>query len=112
MSKGFKICYVVTEYKGKVNYQRIGMAFINDDDTEDVKLDAFPVNGRMVIRDPIQKGEILTSRYQGGAGGGGGGASRAPSSRSGSGASPGPGSDFERVGTSGGERIDEDDIPF
>jgi hypothetical protein len=110
MSKGFKICYAVTEYKGKVNYQRIGMAFINDDDTEDVKLDAFPVNGRMVIRAPIQKGEVLTSRYQGGAGGGGGGgggASRAPSSRS------GPGPEFERVETPAGRMpIDEDDIPF
>lgn len=46
-----KIVYSVTERNGKSFWTRIGVAFVNRDGSINVKLDAFPVNGELQIRD-------------------------------------------------------------
>lgn len=46
-----KLVYVVVERNGRKFWNRIGVAFVNSDDTISVKLEAIPVNGEMVIRD-------------------------------------------------------------
>ena len=42
--------YTITERNGKSYWIRIGAAFVNQDGSETVLLDALPVNGRMQIR--------------------------------------------------------------
>lgn len=48
-----KICYCVTQRNGKTFWNRIGVAFYNNDGSLNVKLEAIPVNGEIQIRDYI-----------------------------------------------------------
>jgi hypothetical protein len=58
-SKLKKICYVISEKNGKSYFNRIGVAFVNQDGSLNVKLEALPVNGEIHIRDyvPFPKGQ-------------------------------------------------------
>lgn len=89
-----KICYVVEKSKkGQSFWHRIGVAFENDDGSLDVKLQAFPVNGEMVIREYVPRGGGAPSS-------GGGGGSGMPAG-------------YEPVGGAGvAPGDDDDDIPF
>ena len=46
-----KIVYVITERNGKSFWNRIGVAFVNNDGSINAKLDAIPVSGELQIRD-------------------------------------------------------------
>ncbi len=46
-----KIVYVISERNSKSYWNRIGVAFVNNDGSLNVKLDAVPVSGELQIRD-------------------------------------------------------------
>jgi hypothetical protein len=46
-----KIVYVISERGQKHYWNRIGVAFVNNDGSINVKLDAVPVTGELQIRD-------------------------------------------------------------
>lgn len=46
-----KICYVISRRNGKNFWNRCGVAFLNNDGSINVKLEAVPVNGEFQIRD-------------------------------------------------------------
>ena len=46
-----KIVYVISERNSKSYWNRIGVAFVNNDGSINVKLDAVPVTGELQIRD-------------------------------------------------------------
>jgi hypothetical protein len=48
----YKVAYTVTERNGKSFWRQIGVVFTNRDGSMTVKLDALPVNGELVIKDP------------------------------------------------------------
>lgn len=53
-----RIVYALIERpKGRTYWLRIGVAFINRDGSENVYLDALPVDGKLQIRDEDKKGE-------------------------------------------------------
>lgn len=54
-----KICYCVTKRNGRTFWNRIGVAFLNNDGSLNVKLEAIPVNGEIQIRDymPVDRDE-------------------------------------------------------
>ncbi len=52
-----KIAYVVTQRGAKKYWTRIGVAFVNQDGSINVKLEAVPVNGELQIRDYVQPAE-------------------------------------------------------
>ncbi|HZS40126.1 MAG TPA: hypothetical protein VFF06_25020 [Polyangia bacterium] len=58
---------VVERTEGKRFWIRIGTCFINRDQSMTVKLDASPINGELVIRDPDPA--FAPARRAGGAGG-------------------------------------------
>lgn len=53
-----KVAYVVTERGDKSYWNRIGVAFTNRDGSLNVKLDAFPTNGTLHIRDFEPRDEV------------------------------------------------------
>jgi hypothetical protein len=50
-----KIVYVISERNGKSYWNRVGVAFVNNDGSINVKLDAMPVSGELQIRDYVAK---------------------------------------------------------
>jgi len=46
-----KIVYVISERNSKSYWNRVGVAFVNNDGSINVKLDAVPVTGELQIRD-------------------------------------------------------------
>lgn len=48
-------CYAVTDGKEREFWTRIGTAFENRDGSITCRLDALPVNGKVVIREPSQR---------------------------------------------------------
>jgi hypothetical protein len=48
-----KIVYVISERSGKSYWNRVGVAFVNNDGSINVKLDAVPVTGELQIRDYV-----------------------------------------------------------
>jgi len=46
-----KVAYVITKRNDKKFWNRIGVAFPNNDGSINVKLDAMPVDGNLQIRD-------------------------------------------------------------
>jgi len=50
-----KIVYVISERNSKSYWNRIGVAFVNNDGSINVKLDAVPVSGELQIRDYVAK---------------------------------------------------------
>ena len=59
-----KDVYSITEREGedKDRWTRIGIGFVNRDNSINVVLDAIPVNGRIHIRDRQKKGDFKTTR--------------------------------------------------
>lgn len=53
-----KIVYNIVERNGKSYWNRIGVAFVNQDGSINVKLDSFPINGEMQIRDYIVREDM------------------------------------------------------
>lgn len=48
-----KIVYVITERDGKSFWNRVGVAFVNSDDSLNVKLESLPISGELHIRDYV-----------------------------------------------------------
>ena len=63
-----KMVYVITERAGKSYWNRIGIAFVNNDGSINVKLDAMPVKGELQIRDYVPREDFLESQDEGGNG--------------------------------------------
>ena len=56
-SSKMKIVYQISERSGKSFWNRVGIAFVNNDGSLNVKLDAVPVSGEMQIRDYVPREE-------------------------------------------------------
>lgn len=55
MAKQYKEVFAIIDNpngNGKARWPRVGVAFVNQDDSLNVILDALPVGGRLQIRDP------------------------------------------------------------
>jgi hypothetical protein len=65
-----KLAYVITTRNGKNFWNRIGVAFVNNDGSINVKLEAMPVNGEIQIRDYVPKEELSGTTLRGRAGNG------------------------------------------
>lgn len=48
-----KIVYSITERGGRTHWTRVGVAFVNNDGSLNVKLECMPVNGELHIRDSV-----------------------------------------------------------
>ncbi|HLV67642.1 MAG TPA: hypothetical protein VKY73_17605 [Polyangiaceae bacterium] len=59
-----KIAYVITSRNGKNFWNRIGVAFVNQDGSINVKLEAVPVNGEIQIRDYVPRDEASSSMFR------------------------------------------------
>jgi hypothetical protein len=59
-----KICYQISQAGGKSYFNRIGVAFVNKDGSLNVKLNSFPINGEIHIRDyvPIAERNVVSTR--------------------------------------------------
>ena len=57
-SSKMKIVYVITQRGGKSYWNRIGVAFVNNDGSINVRLEAVPVSGEMQIRDYVAREEL------------------------------------------------------
>lgn len=56
-SKPMKVAYVISQRGDKSFWNRIGVAFVNNDGSINVKLEAFPVNGELQLRDYVEREE-------------------------------------------------------
>ncbi len=70
--KTFKVVYTIVERGEKKAWVRIGTAFVNRDQSLNVKLDAHPTNGALHIRDYVPYDEFRrrndeAARFEGGA---------------------------------------------
>ena len=50
-----KIVYCISDHGGRNYWTRIGVAFLNQDGSINVKLECFPVNGELHIRDYVAR---------------------------------------------------------
>lgn len=60
-----KIAYVIATRNGKHFWNRVGVAFVNNDGSINVKLEAVPVNGEIQIRDYVPRDEIGATTLRG-----------------------------------------------
>lgn len=56
-----KIAYVITQRKDRNFWNRVGVAFVNNDGSINVKLEAVPVSGEIQIRDYTPRDEAAPS---------------------------------------------------
>ena len=56
-----KIAYVITQRKDKNFWNRVGVAFVNNDGSINVKLEAVPVSGEIQIRDYVPRDELAST---------------------------------------------------
>lgn len=56
-----KIAYVITQRKDRNFWNRVGVAFVNNDGSINVKLEAVPVSGEIQIRDYQPRDELGAS---------------------------------------------------
>jgi len=68
MSKIHRVAYAVRDIEAKPGeaqpksrWTRVGVTFLNRDDSETVVLDAIPVNGRLVLQAPKDAEEAIAS---------------------------------------------------
>jgi len=54
-NKKLKIAYNVVERNGRSFWQRIGVGFVNADNSVNVKLECLPVNGELQLRDYVPR---------------------------------------------------------
>jgi hypothetical protein len=52
-----KMVYVITQRNNKNYWNRIGVAFVNNDGSLNVRLEALPVSGELQIRDYVPREE-------------------------------------------------------
>lgn len=64
-SSKMKIAYVITSRNGKNFWNRVGVAFVNNDGSINVKLEAVPVNGEIQIRDYVAKDDTTGTTLRG-----------------------------------------------
>lgn len=55
-----KIAYVITQRKDRNFWNRVGVAFVNNDGSINVKLEAVPVSGEIQIRDYQPRDELAS----------------------------------------------------
>ena len=60
-----KIAYVITQRKDRNFWNRVGVAFVNNDGSINVKLEAVPVSGEIQIRDYQPKYELASTATRG-----------------------------------------------
>lgn len=60
-SSKMKIAYNITTRNGKNFWNRCGVAFVNQDGSINVKLEAVPVSGEIQIRDYVPRDELFGS---------------------------------------------------
>ena len=60
-----KIAYVITTRKDRSYWNRVGVAFVNNDGSINVKLEAVPVSGEIQIRDYSPKEEGVGVPFRG-----------------------------------------------
>ncbi|MET0793349.1 MAG: hypothetical protein ABW061_17645 [Polyangiaceae bacterium] len=60
-----KIAYVITQRKDRSFWNRVGVAFVNNDGSINVKLEAVPVSGEIQIRDYQPKDELAATSGRG-----------------------------------------------
>jgi hypothetical protein len=56
-----KIAYVITQRKDRNFWNRVGVAFVNNDGSINVKLEAVPVSGEIQIRDYQPRDELAST---------------------------------------------------
>jgi hypothetical protein len=56
-----KIAYVITQRKDRNFWNRVGVAFVNNDGSINVKLEAVPVSGEIQIRDYQPRDELAAT---------------------------------------------------
>src|SRR5271156_6302021 len=56
-----KIAYVITQRKDRNFWNRVGVAFVNNDGSINVKLEAVPVSGEIQIRDYHPRDELAAT---------------------------------------------------
>jgi hypothetical protein len=54
-----KIVYVISERGGKNYWNRIGVAFVNSDNSLNVKLESIPLSGELHVRDYVPREDGL-----------------------------------------------------
>jgi hypothetical protein len=62
-----KIAYVISERNGRSYWNRVGVGFVNNDGSINLRLEAVPVSGEMQIRDHVPREDSLTGRSGNGA---------------------------------------------
>ncbi|HEY2406885.1 MAG TPA: hypothetical protein VGI10_12830 [Polyangiaceae bacterium] len=60
-----KIAYVITQRKDRNFWNRVGVAFVNNDGSINVKLEAVPVSGEIQIRDYVPRDEATGTTLRG-----------------------------------------------
>lgn len=60
-----KIAYVIATRNGRNFWNRVGVAFVNNDGSINVKLEAVPVSGEIQIRDYVPKEEVTGTTLRG-----------------------------------------------
>lgn len=59
MNQKMKIVYIITERNGRTFWSRCGVAFVNADGSLNVELESIPTNGKIHIRDYVERDETL-----------------------------------------------------
>jgi hypothetical protein len=60
-----KVAYVIVTRNGKHFWNRVGAAFVNNDGSINVKLEAVPVSGEIQIRDYVPRDELSATTLRG-----------------------------------------------
>ena len=60
-----KVCYVITQRGEKKYWNRVGVAFLNNDGSINVKLESLPVAGDFQIRDYVPRDESAGTTLRG-----------------------------------------------
>ena len=52
-----KMAYAISERNGKSYFNKVGIGFVNKDGSWNLKLESFPINGEIHIRDYVPREE-------------------------------------------------------
>lgn len=63
-----KVVYVISNRGERRYWNRVGVAFVNNDGSINCKLDSLPVSGELQIRDYSPKEQASTERFTRGSG--------------------------------------------
>jgi hypothetical protein len=56
-SSKIKMAYCISERNGKSYFNKVGVGFVNKDGSWNIKLESFPVNGELHVRDYVPREE-------------------------------------------------------